>query len=208
MLSWKSLTSVANLRGQPSIVRMVHRTSLTVSKALAMSTNTEYTSIWYSIHFPLAWSTATIMSIVLRSGWNPHWASGKLLSETLVMSLLRGMWARIFPATESRGMPQYFPQSDLALSILVERNYGGVLEVCWHTLFLPNGHKDVVECTESCGTKCLLQYYRNCICSLNFATVQFFYGDLDFIYTRRLVKVTEASGLFAKCFLVESRWSI
>ena len=45
------------------------------------------------------------MSMVLRPGRKPLWASGKLFSETLAMSLLRRMWARIFPVMESRGVP-------------------------------------------------------------------------------------------------------
>ena len=55
--------------------------------------------------------------------------------------------------------------------ILVECNHGGITKVCWHVIVLPNGPKDVVECLESCGTKCLVQFSRNSICFRSFAIV-------------------------------------
>ena len=98
-----------------ALLRMVHIASLSsVSKTLVRSMNTEYTSICCSIHFCLTGRTASIMSMVLWPGRQPHWTSGKLFSETLVMSLLRRMRARMCPAVESRDMPLSFPQSDFS----------------------------------------------------------------------------------------------
>ena len=54
------------------------------------------------------------MSVLLRPGRNPHWASGRLLSEMLSTSLLKRNRATILPATESSEIPLYMPQSVLA----------------------------------------------------------------------------------------------
>ena len=43
----------------------------------------------------------------------------------------------------------------------------------WDTPFLPNGHKDAVECIDSCGTKFLAQLCSNSISFRSFAAVRF-----------------------------------
>ena len=45
------------------------------------------------------------MSIVEHERQNPHWLSGRITS-AMVCSLLRRVFARIFPAVESSEMPQ------------------------------------------------------------------------------------------------------
>ena len=64
-----------------------------------------------------------------------------------------------------------------------------------------------MECIESCGTKCLVQFCRNSICSRSYATDNFFYGGLDLTFTRRQVKVFEKRLLrrLLRAFLVDSR---
>ena len=79
-----------NLVRHPSLDRITQRASLlTVSKAFVGSMKTPTRSIFCSMHFSCTWRTEKIMSVVLRFGRNPHWASGRFSSQMLVMRRLR-----------------------------------------------------------------------------------------------------------------------
>ena len=104
MLSWNWRIRFTNLVGHPSLDRITHRA--TVSKAFVRSMKTATRSIFYLMHFSCTWRAEKIMSVVLRFGRNPHWASGRFSSEMLVMRQLRMTQARIFPETDRREMPR------------------------------------------------------------------------------------------------------
>ena len=98
-----------------------------------------------------------MMSMVLRPGRKPLWASGKLFSDEPIEEDA----GQDFSSNGKQGNAPVISAVWFRTFILVGRNYGGVTEVCWHSLFLSNGHKDVVECLGSCGTNCLVQFCRN-----------------------------------------------
>ena len=103
MSSWNWRIRFMNLVGHISLDRITQRVSLlTVSKAFVRSMKTATRSM----HFSCTWCTEKIMSVVLRFGRNPHWASCRFSSEMLVMRRLRMTRARIFPAMGRREMPR------------------------------------------------------------------------------------------------------
>ena len=107
MSSWNWRIRFTNLVGHPSLDRITQRASLlTVSKAFIRSMKTAMRSIFCLMHFSCTLRVEKIMSVVLRFGRNPHFASGRFSSEMLVMRRLRMTRARIFPATDRREMPR------------------------------------------------------------------------------------------------------
>lgn len=75
---------------------------LTMSNVLVERMNIAFRSIFWSLLFSLTCRTANIMSIGQRQIRKPHWASSRLLTEMMVTSPPRRMWARIIPAMESK----------------------------------------------------------------------------------------------------------
>ena len=84
VLSWNWRIRFTNLVGHLSLDRITQRASpLTVSKAFVKSMKTATRSIFCSMHFSCTRRTEKIMSVLLRFGWNQHWASGRFSSDTL-----------------------------------------------------------------------------------------------------------------------------
>ena len=118
MLSWKEATSAVSLSGHPDFCRIFHRPlQFTVLKALVRSTNTRWSSWFYSRHFSCSWGTAKTMSLVPLPAQNPHCDWGTMESAMCVVSLLRMTLARIFPAMQR----------------------GDILEVLWNLPRFPDG---------------------------------------------------------------------
>ena len=81
---------------------------MTVLKVKSVKTATR--SIFCTMYFSCTWHTEKIMSVVLRFGRNPHWASGRFSSEMLMMRRLRMTRAKIFPTAVDflDGTGEYF----------------------------------------------------------------------------------------------------
>ena len=86
MSSWNWRIRFTSLIGHLSLDRITQRASLlTLSKAFVRSMKTATRSKFSSMNFSCTWRTEKIMSVVLRFGRNPHWASCRFSSEMLVM---------------------------------------------------------------------------------------------------------------------------
>ena len=83
---------------------------------------------------------------------------------------------------------------------LVEHNYGGVSQVAWSTL-LPNGHKHIVECLENWyQLPCTVLREFRFLPEFCHCLFVYFFRDLDFISTRRQVKVIKDGFVFLLVF--------
>lgn len=73
------------------------------------------------------------MSIELRQGQKPHWASSRLLSETLAISLLSRTQGRIFPAMESQEISLEFLRFKFNSFVLVQCHNSGISHLLAYT---------------------------------------------------------------------------
>ena len=92
------------------------------------------------MHFSCTWRTEKIMSVVLRFGRNPHWASGRFSSEMLMMRQLR--MSQDFPSSGQERDAPVIAVVSLTAPVLEYGDECGIPEFFGHILFFPDASEE------------------------------------------------------------------
>ena len=106
--------------------------------------NMEHRSRFCSMHFFWTCLTKKSMSTMLHSGHNPHWPSGRLASDTMMIQFSM-TWKRSFLAMERSEIALVVSTVGFTAFIFVEGYNQGISEIFWHLLLFPDVTKDIME---------------------------------------------------------------